>query len=79
MNKLIKHCLSGFTLSIFLSVIFVSSLSAQIRGELETRPDHFIFSEFVNGSVIFKKGDTINVALNYNFLNEEMIFDDNGT
>lgn len=79
MNKLFNFCFTGSTLSIFLSVIFISSLNAQIRGELKTKPEHFIFSEFVNGSVILKKGDTINVSANYNFLNEEMIFDDNGT
>jgi len=78
MNKLINHCLTGSTLSVLLSVIFISSLSAQITDELETKPEHFIFTEFVNGHTILKSGDTIEAILNYNFLEEEMIFDDNG-
>jgi hypothetical protein len=40
---------------------------------------HYVFPEFVKGTVLMKSGVKNEAMLNYNSLTEEMIFDNNGT
>lgn len=39
---------------------------------------HYLFSEFIQGKVLMKKGKINEALLNYNALTEEMIFENNG-
>lgn len=52
-----------------------SNLQAQRQG---TVVNHYIFPEFVTGTVLMKDGTTHQTLLNYNAASEEMIFDQNG-
>ena len=52
-----------------------SNLQAQRQG---TVVNHYIFLEFVTGTVLMKDGTTHQTLLNYNAASEEMIFDQNG-
>ncbi len=40
---------------------------------------HYVFPEFVKGTVLKKSGEKLAALLNYNSLTEEIIFDQNGT
>ena len=44
----------------------------------KTEIRHYIFPEFIKGSVLMKSGIKNEAMLNYNALTEEMIFDKNG-
>lgn len=59
---------------LFIMVIF-SSFSQSRAVELS----HYVFPDFINGSVLMKSGHRYQALLNYNALSEEMIFVDKGT
>lgn len=61
--------------SLFLVLFYFLSFHAQDK-PLEL--SHYVFPEFTPGQVLMKNGVKNIVALNYNTLSEEMIFDDKG-
>ena len=63
--------------TIFLLLVSCCAIavSAQVR---KIELTHYIFPEFVNGSILLSKGGTTTAMLNYNALTEEMIFDKQG-
>jgi hypothetical protein len=63
------------TLLLVLFSCFSVLVSAQTR-TLEMT--HYIFPEFVRGTVVLHKGGTTTAMVNYNALTEEMIFDKQG-
>jgi len=62
--------------SILLFLLFTGyfSLSAQQTKEIS----HYLFPEFVHGTVLMKDGKENPALLNYNAATEEMVFDHNG-
>jgi len=56
------------------NLIFVSSY-AQLEA---AKGEHYLFPEFAEGVVLFKKGNTDVKMLNYNSLSEELVFDNRG-
>lgn len=67
-----------FTNSVLL-ILFCFLFTASYAQEEETASSHYLFPEFVRGSVLKANGAKHGVMLNYNMLTEEMIFDQNGT
>jgi hypothetical protein len=63
-----------FTLALMLSVLTTSGFSQAKIIELS----HYLFPEFVKGTVLMKNGIRNEAMLNYNSLTEEMIFENNG-
>jgi hypothetical protein len=62
-------------LSLLLVGFLFGNISAQNR---RTEISHYIFPEFMKGTVLMKSGVKNLTMLNYNSLTEEMIFDSNG-
>ncbi|MCK9414648.1 MAG: hypothetical protein M0Q53_20270 [Prolixibacteraceae bacterium] len=65
-----KTLLSLFTLCLL-------ALSGQCQRH-KVELSHYIFSEFIKGTVLMKSGTKNFTMLNYNALTEEMVFDKNG-
>lgn len=57
-----------------LSLVFDSTYGQSKGIELS----HYIFPEFMHGTVLMKSGQEYKALLNYNSVTEEMVFDDNG-
>ena len=64
--------------TIYLFLIFSLSGLSSFGQDHKREITHYIFPEFVKGTVLMKSGGKNVVMLNYNALTEEMIFDANG-
>ena len=64
--------------SIFYPLIFTLSFFTSYSQEETQNLSYFLFPKFVQGDVLMKNGVTNHVLLNYNSLNEEMIFEEKG-
>ena len=59
---------------VIIGLIFISSYAQnEVQGIT-----HYLFPEFIQGTILMKAGDTRETLLNYNSLTEEMIFETNG-
>ncbi len=67
--------LSIFIAFILLNLVSQSNVFAQSRG---VELSHYVFPEFIKGTVLMKSGVKNTTMLNYNSVTEEMIFDTNG-
>ncbi|MEI6276342.1 MAG: hypothetical protein WCP08_10145 [Prolixibacteraceae bacterium] len=66
-----------------IQLIFVMALVGFLSGsgfsqQHKTEITHYIFPEFIKGTVLMKSGTKNTTMLNFNALTEEMIFDSNG-
>jgi len=77
MKKPISNSLLLITF-FFLTSCFTET---QIQAQNETEPiaTHYVFPDFVKGSVKMKNGITEEAVMDYNMLTEEMVFEKNGT
>jgi hypothetical protein len=60
---------------VLILTIATTSAYGQSKG---VELSHYIFPEFIQGTVLMKSGQEYKALLNYNSFTEEMIFDDNG-
>lgn len=63
----------------FVTILIFSLAIASANGQSKgVELSHYIFPEFVQGTVLMKSGQEIKTLLNYNSYTEEMLFDDKG-
>ena len=60
---------------IALAILAICCLTSKAQ---DGQISHYVFPDFVNGTIKFKDGTTIAALLNYNTLSEEMIFKQSG-
>ena len=60
-----------------LLILFLLAFPGQCQRH-KVELSHYIFPEFIKGTVLMKSGTKNSTMLNYNALTEEMIFDSNG-
>jgi len=73
-HGLIAFAMKRILLILILTICNVYAFSQQRGVELS----HYLFPEFVQGTVLMRSGQQYNAMLNYNALSEEMIFDNKG-
>ena len=59
-----------------LSILFMISSHAQ---ENEDKTSHYVFPEFIEGSILMKDGSTLTQSLNYNALSENFAYKEGET
>ena len=63
--------------NIILSIFFIS-ITAAVYAQQAKEVSHYIFPDFIQGTVLMKNGTENHALLNYNAASQEMIFDQNG-
>ncbi|MBA4408072.1 MAG: hypothetical protein Q8S54_15980 [Bacteroidota bacterium] len=76
MKQICKQKNSSLTFLIF----FLFSISVDLAGQTNTANPYsqLLFPEFAKSTIMMKSGDTSSALLNYNTVDEEMIFDQQG-
>ena len=68
-----------FFYSVISVFILTGSLSAFAQTGSVSSATQFLYKDFIKGVVLMKNGDKYSSSLNYNMVDEEMIFNKNGT